>query len=171
MKHPITSLLAASLILMNASVFSHQGKQTNPLLGSWEMLEVHWVSENERHSINKTQPGLFLFTHTSYSIMWTPTQGPRKPFKILAKPTNEEMMSGFKSVVFNGGNYEFTDTTVTTTAFIAKVPGFEGGIQHYEYTINNNVLTITMVDETYPNGTKPDWSGKWKTEFILKRVE
>ena len=134
------------------------------------MTEVHWVSEGETFSIPDAQPGLFLFTPESYSIMWTRTKEPREAFKNLSAPTDDEMKAGFRSVVFNGGRYTFSGDTVTTVATIAKVPGFEGGKQFYRYTIEGDTLRLTMFDETYPDGAKPEWAGTWETEFVLERV-
>lgn len=145
--------------------------QINPLLGSWKMNAVHWITSDTTYSIDNAQEGLFLFTPNSYSIMWTPTEEPRVAFVDLSKPTDDELKAGFRSVVFNGGSYEITDSTLTTTAYIAKVPGFESGIQYYRYSITNNLLRLTMFDETYPNGDKPAWSGRYVTEFVMTRVK
>lgn len=167
----IKKAVALLFIISLVSCNQHKVKtHANPLLGSWKMQKVTWISKERSHPIDKTQPGIFLFTSNSYSIQWTPTTAPRVPFKLLSKPTNAEIIAGFGSVIFNAGSYDYTDTTVTATSFIAKVPGFEGGKQFYTYAINEDILTLTMFDETYPNNTKPEWSGKWKTEFILKRV-
>ncbi|MEM1123856.1 MAG: hypothetical protein AAGJ18_25685 [Bacteroidota bacterium] len=103
--------------------------------------------------------------------MWTPTRSPRKRFKILAKPTDEEIKSGFQSVVFNGGTYEWQKGKVVTKASIAKVPGFEGGQQFYDFRIDKNMLELIMYDETYPDGGKPEWFGKWRTKFVLKKAK
>ena len=92
----------------------------------------------------------FLFTSNSYSIQQTPTKEARIAFVNLSLPTEKEKIAGFASVVFNAGSYEYTDETVTTTAYIAKVHGFEGGKQFYNYSIDGDVLTITMYDKTYP---------------------
>lgn len=170
-----TAASVALLVLFFASMASAQTRSPEPvanrLLGAWEMLEVRWVSAKETVSIAKAQPGIFLFTPNRYSILWTRTEKPRVAFKNLSEPTDEEIKAGFQSVVFNGGSYTITDSTVTTTALIAKVPGFEGGQQFYRYTIEGNVLRLTMFDETYPGGRKPDWAGTWQTEFVLKRAE
>ncbi len=139
-------------------------------MGSWEFKQIHWITPDTTYSIPESQPGLLLITPERYSIMWTPTQGPRQPFQNLSNPTDEELKLGFRSVVFNGGTYVKTDTTFTTTAFIAKVPGFEGGIQYYNYSIEGDQLTLTMFDETYPSGEKPEWFGKLETQFVLKKV-
>lgn len=139
--------------------------------GSWEMAEVHWVAADTTYSIEKAQPGLFIFEPMRYSIMWTPTEEAREPFKNLSAPTPEETIAGFRSVVFNGGTFTHTDSTITTQANIAKVPGFEGGTQFYNYELEGERLTLTMFDETYPNGEKPQWFGKYETKFVLTRAK
>lgn len=111
-----------------------------------------------------------MLTPERYSIIWTPSRQPRAPFKILSKPTENEIKSGFGSIVFNSGTYQMADSTITTQAILAKVPGFEGGQQFYDYSFENDFLILTMYDETYPDGNKPDWAGKWKTKFVLEKV-
>ncbi len=145
--------------------------KNNRLKGSWEIDEIHWKTKDTTYSILKAEPGIFFFTDSSYAIMWTPLDEPRRPFKILSKPTDDELIAGFRSVIFNAGSYIFTDTTVVSTAFIAKVPGFEGGKQFYRYTIEGNGLRLTMYDETYPDGKKPEWFGRYVTEFVLNKID
>lgn len=150
---------------------SENSKNVNSLFGAWEMKEVHWISADTTYSIPKTQPGLFTINEHRYTLMWTRTRSPRIPFKILSKPTDAEIKSGFQSVVFNGGTYKILDSTLVTTASIAKVPGFEGGQQFYRFKIEENRLELTMYDETYPDGTKPEWFGNWETKFVLERAK
>jgi hypothetical protein len=142
----------------------------NPLIGAWKVQQVSWISQERTATIDQAQPGVFIFSENSYSLQWTPTKKARVPFEILSKPTDKEAIAGFKSVVFNAGNYQYTDSKITTTAIIAKVPGFEGGQIFYTYQLNQDLMILTMVDELYPDGSKPDWSGKWSTQFTLKRI-
>lgn len=156
---------------LEEEVKEEQKASTNPLMGAWEMKAVHWKTTDTTYTIATAQPGIFIFTANKYSIQWTPNEEPRTPFQILSKPTDEELIAGFRSVVFNAGSYEMTDSTVTATAFIAKVPGFEGGIQYYRYTIKDDELSLTMFDETYPDGKKPEWFGRYVTEFVMQKVD
>lgn len=134
------------------------------------MKEIHWVLKDTTYSIAAPQPGLFILTTDSYATMWTPTREPRVPFKSLSQPTDEEKIAGFGSIVFNSGTYTKTDSTLTTTALIAKVPGFEGGVQYYRYNILEGVLELTMFDETYPDGEKPEWFGQVESKFVYQRM-
>lgn len=163
-------MLTLSLLSCNANrVVDGSKRAYNPLVGAWEMETVNWITADTTYSIPDAQPGLFLFIKKNYSIQWTPIETLRVPFKNLSKPTNEEIIAGFQSVVFNAGSYVFTDSTLTSIAFIAKVPGFEGGKQFYRYKIEKDRLYLTMFDETYPDGNKPKWIGRYVTEFIMKK--
>ncbi|NJB71643.1 hypothetical protein GGR42_002105 [Saonia flava] len=164
------SLLALVFSCKEAVVGSKDTTPTDPLMGSWEMSSIHWISKDTTYTIESAQPGIFMIDENRYSIMWTPIEGPRTPFKVLSNPTDDEIKAGFRSVVFNAGSYIMTDSTLTTTAKIAKVPGFEEGLQFYTYKIQKNALELTMIDETYPDGTKPEWSGTWKTKFEFEKV-
>lgn len=93
----------------------------------------------------------------------------RKPFKDLSKPENEEIINAFRSLVFNTGSYSIEDNIISTTADIAKVPGFEGGQQYYRMKLVDDALELVMYDETYSNGKKPEWYKKLKIKFRLKR--
>ncbi|MBX2846547.1 MAG: hypothetical protein KTR13_10090 [Saprospiraceae bacterium] len=140
--------------------------------GTWSLDAFSWSGPDTVIVVEPAQPGIFIFDEAGYSIQWSPIREPRTPFGNLSQPTDEEIIAGFRSVIFNAGNVSYTDSTLNTTARIAKVPGFEGGQQFYEYSISDeDVLTLSMVDETYPNGDKPDWAGKWVTTYTLKRLE
>lgn len=141
----------------------------NPLLGSWRMKEIHYIYTDTTYVGSPITYGTILFTPKRYSLLYNPWTTERKAFENLSKPTDEEIKAAFNSIVFNSGSYVFTDSTVTATADMAKVPGFEGGKQFYTYSIESNNLDIMMFDETYPNGDKPEWFGKLKILFKMKK--
>ncbi|GAB5523206.1 MAG: hypothetical protein Roseis2KO_10780 [Roseivirga sp.] len=141
----------------------------NPLTGSWRVQEIHYIQADTIIKVEKVHGGRVTFSENNYHLLYNPWINPRKPFEKLAKPTKEEMIYGFQTLVFNSGTYVYTDSTVVTTADIAKVPGFEGGIQYYNYRLKGEELELTMYDETYPDGNKPEWYQKLKVLFKLVR--
>ena len=163
------------LIIVVVILYTYSCETKNPidnqLLGSWNLEEVNWVSKDTTHILKRNKLGILLITDESYGIIWSPTQDDRIPFKKLSNPTDEEVLNGFSSIVFNAGTYIKTDSTMTSTSTIAKVPGFEGGKQFYNYELEGNLLTLIMYDEVYPNGEKPKWSGIWQTMFLFKKIE
>ena len=145
-------------------------ENNNPLLGAWHLTGVEWRSVERTSALTDVQPGLFVFTPSHYALMWSPVNQPRVPFKVLAKPTDEEIIQGFRSVIFNGGRYRYSGDQLVTTAEIAKVPGFESGQQFFNVVLKGDLLTLTFHDEIYPDGSRPEWAGTWQTVFTLKRA-
>lgn len=149
---------------------SESKQKENPLLGSWAINEVQWISADTSVTRTPVQKGIFLVTPNRYSICWTALEKRRTPFNNLSTPTEEEILQGFQSVVFNTGSYSLSENTLMTEAHMAKVPGFEGGLQYYDYKIIDDQMTLTLFDETYPDGKKPQWFGNWRTRFSLTRL-
>lgn len=167
-KFGAVALLVGFILTLYSCTMKNPNK--NNLLGSWNLTEVRWVSDDTTYYLKKPKLGLLLITPKSYSIIWSPTKEERIPFKILSNPSDEEIKSGFRSIVFNAGSYSRTDTTLTTTSVLAKVPGFEGGKQLYNYNLKENQLSLLMFDEIYPEGGRPNWSGVWKTNFLFEKI-
>lgn len=140
----------------------------NPLKGSWKVQEIQYIYADTTYIVKDEDYGRFLFSEHNYALMYNPRMQKRTPFKNLSNPETDEIISAFRSMVFNTGTYIIEDDVMHTTADIAKVPGFEGGQQYYKMLLNEDVLELVMFDETYPNGNKPEWYKKLKIKFILK---
>ncbi len=158
-------LIASLYFLISQNVNADE----NPLLGSWKMKEIHYIYPDKIHSQPKAYTGTFVFTPKRYVIMYNPWKTKRAPFKEISHPSSEEILASFKTIIFNSGSYTYNEKQLSTQADMAKVVGFEGGQQFYNYTIQENILDITMYDETYPDGKKPQWFGKLKVRFILEK--
>ena len=139
--------------------------------GVYRVTEIRWIYADTTYRITEPQPGFLHLTEARYSFIWTPTLEPRVPFSVLSQPTPEEMQAGFRSLVLNAGTYSCTTDEITIKAEIAKVPGFEGGEQVFTYQLTGDTLHYRMIDETYPDGSKPRWAGKMETAFRLVRIE
>ena len=118
---------------------------------------------------DQVEYGRFLFTPNKYVVLYNPRMNERTPFENLSKPSDEETIKAFRSIVFNSGSYELEKDVSTNKPYIVKVPGFEGGKQYYRIGQQEESLTLTMFDETYPSGKKPDWFGHLKIRFFLRR--
>jgi len=165
----ISFLLIVLIGCSNNQEISQKAKTS--LKGAWTIDKTTWISKDTSVTLIPKNKGYLLITNGNYSIAWSSVER-RIPFKSLSNPTQEETITGFQSIVFNSGYYNITDSTFTTTAKLAKVPGFEGGKQFYNYIFqNDSIVRLTLFDEMYPDNSKPNWSGKWKTEFVLKRLK
>jgi ankyrin repeat protein len=139
------------------------------IIGSWKLQEIQYQYPDSTYVFKDEDHGRFVFTHKNYALMYNPRMQTRMPFKNLSNPETDEIINAFRSIVFNTGTYLIEDNVICTTADIAKVPGFEGGQQYFKLSHQENTLELIMFDETYPNGNKPDWFGKLKVKFILKK--
>ncbi len=161
-----TSFLLSGFVLVSCNAPA----AIDPVEGAWEMQSVSWISKERTSGIDKAQPGRILFVDGQYTLMWTSTEEPRVPFKVLSKPTDAETIAAFRSVIYNSGHYSTDGNKLVTTSTMARVPGFEGGQQIFNYEIEGDFLKLSMVDELYPSGEKPKWSGTWETLFTFKRA-
>jgi len=139
----------------------------NDLKGSWVIKGIDYIQADTTLNIVPASKGRFSFTNEQYHLIYNPWTNERKPFANLSEPSEQEIKQAFQTLVFNSGSYTFTDSTVVATPDIARVPGFEGGKQYYRYKRIDNELHLTMYDETYPDGTKPDWYQKLQVLFKL----
>ena len=159
--------LISCIVVFSCNQDKKEVEIVNPLEGSWKMQEIHYIYTDTTYVGKPITYGTILFTPKRYSLLYNPWTTARKAFDTLSKPTDTEIKAAFQSIVFNSGSYVYTDSTVVTTADMAKVPGFEGGKQYYNYNIEGDKLNITMYDETYPSGEKPEWFGKLKVAFKM----
>lgn len=141
----------------------------NELNGSWRLAEISYIQADTTISITSGSVGRFTFSEEQYHLIYNPWTNQRTPFGNLTQPSDQEIKQAFQSLVFNSGSYTHTDTTIAATPDIARVPGFEGGKQYYRYKMVGEELHLTMYDETYPDGTKPDWYQKLEVLFKLVR--
>ena len=169
------ALLLISLIVTFSKVgFSQTTNDANinieneSLIGSWKIQEIQYQYPDTTYTMNTNDFGRILFSKNNYALMYYPWMKTRDAFKTLSKPTDEEIKKAFRSMVFNSGTYTIKERVLTTVADLAKVPGFEGGKQFYTIE-KQDQLIITMFDETYPDGTKPEWLGKLRVRFTLKK--
>lgn len=143
----------------------------NPLLGSWVIKKIDYIYPDTTYVLKMNVPGRFVVTPKSYAIMYNPFGEERNSPVDMSTMTDQEKLYSFQTVVFNSGSYEVNDSTLTTTADIAKVAGFEGGIQYYKIAKEQEEVSITMFDETYPSGKKPAWYGKVEVRFVLAKED
>lgn len=141
----------------------------NPLIGSWKIEQIQYIYKDTTVVVEKVAQGRLTVTPNRYHIIYNPWVNPRVPFEVLSKPTDSEIKHAFQTLVFNTGTYTLSDSLFITTSDIAKVPGFEGGKQYYALRIDGENVQLTMKDETYPDGEKPEWYQKLQILFKLTR--
>ncbi|MFY7671067.1 ankyrin repeat domain-containing protein [Tenacibaculum sp. MEBiC06402] len=151
-------------------LFDKHNQIQKQLKGSWKVHKIKYHYPDTTYVVDQVKYGRFIFNEKNYAVMYNPMMNSRTPFKDLSKPTDLEIKKAFQSIVFNSGSYSLKKNIVHAIPDIAKVPGFENGHQYYKLEIRNSEnISLTMFDETYPDGKKPEWYGKIKIQFLLKK--
>ncbi len=78
--------------------------------------------------------------------------------------TPEERLAAFENFVADAGTYEATDSVITMSNIIAKLPWAMnlGGGGPYRYSISGDTLTLTF---------GPGWQGETEITYRLIRLE
>lgn len=137
--------------------------------GSWALNQIQYIYADTTYVVEEPAGGIFMGSPERYMIMYHPTSQSRPAFKDFSKPTCEELRSAFQHLVFNTGAYRLTNNLMTVTPDLARVPGFEGASQVYRYEVKGEQLLLTLFDETYPNGKKPEWYGKLQIQLQFQQ--
>lgn len=139
------------------------------LAGSWIITNINYIYADTTYEVTAPAPGIFMGAPERYMILYHPTSKPRKAFSDFSDPSCEDLRNAYQNLVFNTGNYHLTDSLLVAHPDIARVPGFEGARQVYRMAVSEEQLSLTLFDETYPNGEKPTWHGKLEIQLTFRR--
>ena len=104
-------------------------------------------------------------------MVWMPLDQPLADFAEIWRPTDEEKVHSWNSIVVNSGTYAFTDSTVTTYPIVAKTPEFVGGSAVYTYRVEGDTLFMEVTDTVSHSGVQDPGIGVLRLLTTLVRVE
>jgi hypothetical protein len=142
-----------------------------PLEGSWKIVEIRVVSQRGEYTDPEPEPGLFIFGKEHYSMIWMPFGEPLLDFAEIWRPTDEEKLTSWNSIVVNTGTYTYTDSTVTTYPLVAKTPEFVGGFAVYDYRVVADTLWMEMTDCMSSGDVQDPGIGVYTMPLKLIRAE
>lgn len=150
-----------------APVSSERG----PLEGTWKVKSITYITSRGEFPIEEALPGLFIFGEEYYSMVWMPMEAPLEDFAETWRPTDEEKVRSWNSIVVNSGTYTYTDSTVTTHPLVAKTPEFVGGSAVYTYRVEGDTLFMEVIDTVSHTGVQDPGIGLVRIPTTLVRVE
>jgi len=114
------SIAVALIAVATPSLFAQS------LEGVWKpvVVEVDSGANSGRHT-SDVQPGLIIFTKQHYSILFVQGFAPRSQLSDSAK--DDELGRVFSPFTANAGTYQRTDSSITFTPIVAKVPAVMSG--------------------------------------------
>jgi hypothetical protein len=167
-------LKGLTLMVLCTTIVSAQSSTKKSIEGVWKVTEIVVTGENASNVPNP-QPGLIIFTHKHYSVMWVPGNQPRSLFK-GENPTNDEKIAAYDSLVANSGTYEVAEGTLTLHPMVARSPNFmAGGVSKNQLRIEGTTLWLTQknTDLSLRIGDRvaPSSGPASETRLKLSRVE
>ncbi len=132
------------------------------LVGTWRIVETTRTTADSTWVNESPQPGLYIFTQRHFSLMLIPADSPRVVWP--ADGTPEERLAAFENFVADAGTYEATDSVLTMSNIIAKLPWAmnAGGGGPYRYRLDGDTLTLSFT---------PGWLGESEITYRLVRLE
>jgi len=143
----------------------------NPIHGVWKVVEIRQEVSGKEYNNTEPQPGLMIFTHDYYSMIWMPLNGVQPDNAAVWHPTDTEKIQQFNSIVVNSGSYSLSDSQLTTFPIVAKTPEFIGGKADYLWKSAQDTLRLELVKIYSRDGILDEESLKFRTTLFLVRIE
>jgi hypothetical protein len=132
------------------------GQSKPSIQGVWRVVEVTVTNPNPAPGLlgkgtqTTVQPSLLIFTNKHYSTTADQAAQPRPTmqFKVLTKPTAEEMQAQWGPFAANAGTYELAGNTLTRRPMVAKNPLVQAskGVTRSTIKMDQNNLWITTTE-------------------------
>jgi hypothetical protein len=143
--------LAVGLFAVTAPVEAKEAAAPS-IQGVWKPTEIVMTGAGA-YVVSAPQPGLFIFTKSHFSWMWTPGSTPRALFK-AGVPTNEEKVAAYDSLIPTSGTYELNGSTVTFRYIVSKSPNVVSIDE--QFLIEGDTLTLTWISNDLRMRIGPD---------------
>jgi hypothetical protein len=138
-------------------------QESTPVEGAWVF--TSWVGPDGT-TTDQPQPGLFVFSKTHYSMMFTLGAEPRAQYE-GEDMTDEEMVTAYGTFVANSGRYEVSGNELTTRAYVAKDPNYMGSWPENAETYTFEIDAEGMLHLTWG----PDFGTIGGAKAILRQVD
>lgn len=142
-------------------------RKSKGVVGVWQVKEMG-RQKAVSPVTDKLFPNLFIFTPRHYSMAWV--VGADEPFTERWKPTDEEKIRRFDSLVVNAGTYEIDGDTITACPIVARIPDFVGGELICTFRIDNDTMRLKFVDEYSFDGVQAPWVAQGGLIITLVRI-
>ncbi len=136
------------------------------LEGAWRVLEVQLIGPEGSVTILPHQESLFLFTRDHYSMVYAFGEDPSPPYAERWRPSAEENVARFSSMIVNGGSYRIAEDRIITRPTVAAAPEFVNGEGRFRFRFVADTLELTW-DESIAFDGLPYPSGGTVTRFRL----
>jgi len=121
---------------------------TTPLEGAWQVVEMRQEYPDGRGYPLHPRESFFLFAGSGYSIAWAYGDGPSPLYAERWRPTEEERLARFGSMLVNAGTFEVDGDRMVAHPRFALAPELAGGEVRFRFSFSGDTLRLSW-DETY----------------------
>lgn len=171
MKSFLFIIISIIIIGCQSGELKTQPIESDPIEGVWEITQIINQTPGNQFANPTPQAGIFMFTKNYYSMTWNPNDTKQEDYKDKWRPTDNEKIESYNSIVTNSGTYEIIEGKLITTPLVAKTPAFIGGKATYDFLVDEKLLTLTLVEVFSHDGVYDEGIKKNKTTIKLRRVE
>lgn len=171
MKSLIYTISLFLMIGCQSSEIKTQPIEANSIEGVWEITQIIYQTPGNQFANPTPQAGIFVFTKNYYSMTWNPNDKKHEDYKNKWRPTDNEKIESYNSIVTNSGTYEIIERSLITTPLAAKTPALIGGKATYDFLVNDSSLTLTLSEVVSHDGVYDEEVKNYRTTIKLKRVE
>jgi len=147
-----------------------QPTAATPLEGAWRVVEMRQEYPDGRPQPLHARESFFLFAGGSYSMAWAYGEGVSPLYAERWKPTTEEKLARFGSMLVNSGTFEVDGDRMVAHPRFALAPELVGGEARFRFSVAGDTLRLSW-DETYALDGLPYPSGGASTVLRLVRSE
>ena len=144
------------------------GTPATPLEGAWQVVEMRQELPDGTGYDLHPRESFVLFAGTDYSIAWAYGDGPSPLYSERWKPTEEERLARFGSMLVNSGTFELDGDRMVAHPRFALAPELVGGEVRFRFSFSRDTLRLSW-DETISVDGVPYPSGGASTVLRLVR--
>jgi lipocalin-like protein len=171
MKNFLFIIISTAIFGCQSSELKTQPIEANLIEGVWEITQIIYQTPGNQYANPAPQAGIFIFTKNYYSMTWNPNDTKQENYKDKWRPTDNEKIESYNSIITNSGTYEIAEGKLVTTPITAKTPAFIGGKAIYDYLVNESSLTLTLLEVISHDGVYDEGVKNHKTTIKLKKIE
>lgn len=110
--------------------------------GAWRLTSAVTVAPDGQEYPGSPQESLLLVAGEYYSMNWASADSPADGYAEPFRPTDEEKLERYSSLVVNAGRLEVEGTTLTIRPDFALVPEFVGGVGEFDFALRGDTLDL-----------------------------
>jgi len=145
---------------------------SDSLTGLWRLESRETLGPDGSVTPRPAWESFLLFTPEHYSMNWAGGPDSVRSYEEPFRPTEEEALARYGSLVINAGRYTASAGTLAIRPTFALVPEFVGGSGTFEYSLSGDTLTLRWTEILASDGTPDPFTSRgYSFRYRFARVD